>query len=52
MTGVAAPALSGVPGAHVFELRAGKVVRLEIFADRDRAIASVRAHECEQPISE
>jgi uncharacterized protein len=30
-------------GAHVFELRAGKVVRLEIFADRDRAIESVRA---------
>jgi ketosteroid isomerase-like protein len=29
-------------GAHVFELRDGKVVRLEIFASRDRAIASVR----------
>jgi uncharacterized protein len=31
------------PGAHVFELRDGKVVRLEIFADRQRAIESVRA---------
>jgi ketosteroid isomerase-like protein len=29
-------------GAHVFELRDGKVVRLEIFASRDRAIRSVR----------
>jgi ketosteroid isomerase-like protein len=28
-------------GAHVFELRDGKVVRLEIFASRERAIASV-----------
>jgi uncharacterized protein len=28
-------------GAHVFELRDGKVVRLEIFADRDKAIESV-----------
>lgn len=32
-------------GAHVFELRGGKVVRLEIFADRERAIASARAAE-------
>jgi ketosteroid isomerase-like protein len=30
-------------GAHVFELRDGKVVRLEIFASRERAIDSVRA---------
>ena len=30
-------------GAHVFKLRDGKVVRLEIFASRDKAIAS--AHE-------
>jgi ketosteroid isomerase-like protein len=28
-------------GAHVFELRDGKVVRLEIFASRDRALQSV-----------
>jgi len=30
-------------GAHVFELRNGKVVRLEIFASRDKAIGSVRS---------
>jgi ketosteroid isomerase-like protein len=30
-------------GAHVFKLRDGKVVRLEIFASRERAIESVRA---------
>ena len=30
-------------GAHVFELRNGKVVRLEIFASRDKAIDSVRS---------
>jgi uncharacterized protein len=30
-------------GAHVFKLREGKVVRLEIFASRDRALDSVRA---------
>jgi ketosteroid isomerase-like protein len=30
-------------GAHVFELRDGKVVRLEIFASREKALASVRA---------
>lgn len=30
-------------GAHVFKLRAGKVVRLEIFASREKAIASVEA---------
>ena len=30
-------------GAHVFELRDGKVVRLEIFASRERAIASARS---------
>jgi ketosteroid isomerase-like protein len=28
-------------GAHVFKLRDGKVVRLEIFASRERALASV-----------
>jgi hypothetical protein len=28
-------------GAHVFELRDGKVVRLEIFATRAKALASV-----------
>jgi ketosteroid isomerase-like protein len=31
------------PGAHVFEIRDGRVVRLEIFADRAKALASVRA---------
>jgi ketosteroid isomerase-like protein len=36
-------------GAHVFELRDGKVQRLEIFADRDRAIAAVRAAEGARP---
>jgi uncharacterized protein len=30
-------------GAHVFELRDAKVVRLEIFANREKAIESVRA---------
>ena len=35
-------------GAHVFRLRDGKVVRLEIFADRGKAIASVRAAESEK----
>jgi ketosteroid isomerase-like protein len=30
-------------GAHVFRLRDGKVVRLEIFASREKAIASVTA---------
>jgi ketosteroid isomerase-like protein len=30
-------------GAAVFELRDGKVVRMEIFTDRDKAIDSVRA---------
>jgi ketosteroid isomerase-like protein len=34
------------PGAHVFELRDGKVVRLEIFADRERAIESVGSRPC------
>jgi uncharacterized protein len=38
---------SGAPitqeGAHVFKLRDGKVVRLEIFASRERAIESVQA---------
>jgi uncharacterized protein len=35
-------------GAHVFELRDGKVVRLEIFADRKKAIDSVRAAQSEE----
>ena len=30
-------------GAHVFELRDGKVVRLEIFANREKALDSVRS---------
>jgi ketosteroid isomerase-like protein len=30
-------------GAHVFKLRDGKVVRLEIFASREKAMESVRA---------
>jgi ketosteroid isomerase-like protein len=30
-------------GAHVFELRDGKVIRLEIFATREKAIESVRS---------
>jgi ketosteroid isomerase-like protein len=30
-------------GAHVFELRDGKVVRLEIFASREKAIESVQS---------
>jgi ketosteroid isomerase-like protein len=30
-------------GAHVFELRDGKVVRLEIFANREKAIESVHS---------
>ena len=29
-------------GAHVFELRDGKIVRMEIFASREKAIESVR----------
>jgi ketosteroid isomerase-like protein len=28
-------------GAHVFELRDGKILRLEIFANREKAIESV-----------
>lgn len=35
-------------GAHVFELRDGKVVRLEIFADREKAIESVRPARSEE----
>ena len=35
-------------GAHVFELRDGKVVRLEIFATRARAIDSVRAAQSDE----
>jgi ketosteroid isomerase-like protein len=30
-------------GAHVFKLRDGKVIRLEIFASREKAIASVQS---------
>ena len=29
-------------GAHVFKLRDGRVVRLEVFASREKALASVR----------
>ena len=32
-------------GAHVFQLRDGKVVRLEIFANRERALEYVRTVE-------
>jgi ketosteroid isomerase-like protein len=42
-------------GAHVFELREGKVVRLEIFATREKAIESVRSapsEEREEPVGE
>jgi uncharacterized protein len=35
-------------GAHVFELRDGKVVRLEIFATREKAIESVHSARSEQ----
>jgi uncharacterized protein len=35
-------------GAHVFELRDGKVVRLEIFADREKAIESVRVAQSDE----
>jgi ketosteroid isomerase-like protein len=33
-------------GAHVFRLRDGKVVRLEIFASREKAIESLRQENC------
>jgi ketosteroid isomerase-like protein len=36
-------------GAHVFKLRDGKVVRLEIFASREKAIASVEAATADRP---
>jgi uncharacterized protein len=36
-------------GAHVFELRAGKVVRLEIFATRAKALRSVGAERSAPP---
>jgi uncharacterized protein len=36
-------------GAHVFELRDGKVVRMEIFASREKAIESVRSARSEEP---
>jgi ketosteroid isomerase-like protein len=35
-------------GAHVFQLRDGQVVRLEIFASREKAIESVRAAQFEE----
>jgi uncharacterized protein len=38
-------------GAHVFRLRDGKVVRLEIFANRQKAMESVRAAESAAPSS-
>ena len=31
-------------GAHVFKLRDGKVVRLEVFASRERAMEAVSGH--------
>jgi hypothetical protein len=42
-------------GAHMFELRDGKVVRLEIFVTREKAIESVRSapsEEREEPVGE
>jgi hypothetical protein len=36
-------------GAHVFKLRDGKVIRLEIFASREKAIASVEAATADRP---
>jgi ketosteroid isomerase-like protein len=36
-------------GAHVFRLRDGKVIRLEIFASRARAIESVQAARAAEP---
>jgi uncharacterized protein len=35
-------------GAHVFKLRGGKVVRLEVFASREKALEQVRAALAEQ----
>jgi ketosteroid isomerase-like protein len=35
-------------GAHVFEFRDGKVIGLEIFASRDKAIESVRSAQAER----
>jgi uncharacterized protein len=35
-------------GAHVFRFRDGRVVRLEIFADRQKALDSARAAEAER----
>lgn len=35
-------------GAHVCELRDGKLVRLEVFASRERALESVRASRSEE----
>jgi uncharacterized protein len=35
-------------GAHVFKLRDGKVVRLEIFASREKALESVQAAQAEE----
>ena len=37
-------------GAHVFKLRDGKVVRLEIFVSREKAIASVHAATAGEPM--
>jgi ketosteroid isomerase-like protein len=36
-------------GAHVFKLRDGRVVRLEIFASREKAIASVHEATADEP---
>ncbi len=39
-------------GAHVFKLRDGKVVRLEIFASRARAIEAVQSALSSDPVTE
>jgi uncharacterized protein len=39
-------------GAHVFKLRDGKVVRLEIFASREKALEEVRAALAQEPAAE
>jgi ketosteroid isomerase-like protein len=38
-------------GAHVWKLRDGKVVRLEVFADRVRALESIGLTEAKTPFS-
>ena len=36
-------------GAHVFELRDGKVIRLEIYASRERALQYVHEADAARP---